>query len=48
MLDAEYPIPELMTLTSLILPLSIIALNSAPVPDPETTNSGTELYSVPS
>ena len=47
MLDAEYPTPVLITLTSSILPSLIIALNSAPIPDPETTKLGTELYSVP-
>ena len=40
--DAEYPIPVLITLTSDIWPLLIIALNSAPVPEPVTIRSGTE------
>ena len=40
--DAEYPMPVFRTFTSDISPLLIIALNSAPVPDPETTKSGVE------
>ena len=39
----EYPIPELITLTSYICPEALTtALNSAPVPEPVTTKSGTE------
>ena len=40
--DAEYPIPVFKTLTSDIFPPLITALNSAPIPDPETTKSGVE------
>ena len=40
--DAEYPIPVFRTLTSDIFPSLITALNSAPIPDPETIKSGVE------
>ena len=48
--EVEYPIPELMIITSVILWFDITGLNSAPTPLPVesiTSRSGTEKYSPP-
>ena len=46
---ALYPIPPLITTTSIIFPLEITGLSIAPVPTPESsaTISGIEKYSDP-
>ena len=45
--SSVYPVPALRTLTSIILPFSIIALKSAPKPSPSTLISGGAVYPVP-
>jgi len=42
-----YPIPELITITSVITPLFITGLKIAPVPAPLVLRVGIEKYSVP-